>query len=279
MATKRMFIEGDYGQIHLRVATPDHHQASHPPLFCLHMSPKSGRIFARFMEAMAIDRMVIAPDYPGYGESDAPPAEPHVTIEDYARNVWLVAKALDLGTIDILGYHTGSLVAAEMTIQSPECVNRIVMISAPVFSEEVLASVKAYFQPVPLDEAGTRFSSMWRRVLEHAGKGNTLELAAESFAENLRAGENYEWGHRAAFAFAPVFPQKVSLINQRIDIINPQDDLQVVTREIIHWLKQGAIHERPAWAHGFLDFDTDTAVRDVRGLLAKGNVLEGETLR
>lgn len=119
-----------------------------------------------------------------------PPAPPQVSIEDYARNMRLVIVALALSVVDILGYHTGSLVAAQMTHQRPGYVNRLVMIGAPLFSAELLSSVKDYFQPVPLDEAGTRFSNMWQRVLEHAGKGNTLALAAKSFAENLRAGEN-----------------------------------------------------------------------------------------
>ena len=36
------------------------------------------------------------------------------------------------------------------------------------------------------------------------------EMAAASFAENLRAGDDYEWGHRAAFAYAPTYNQRVS---------------------------------------------------------------------
>lgn len=268
MPTTRMFINGDYGQIHLRYSTPTNSKQMATPLLCLHMSPKSGRMFARFMDDFATDRTVIAPDYPGFGESDAPPPEPPVSIADYARNMWMVIDQLQLSQIDILGYHTGSLVAAEMTVQRPEQVNRIVMISAPVFSEQELIAVKRYFKPVPLDEAGTRFKTMWQRVQFHAAKGKSLVLAAESFAENLRAGENYEWGHRAAFAYAQQFPVAVSKITQRIDIINPGDDLQQQTLAIRAWLRNGEIHERPHWGHGFLDFDTQNAINDIRSLLS-----------
>ena len=268
IATKRMFVDGEYGQIHLRVTTPERTEISEPPLFCLHMSPKSGRIFARFMQAFATDRVVIAPDYPGYGESNSPPATPHVRIADYARNMWLVADALALQKIDLLGYHTGSLVAAEMVIQRPEQAGRIIMISAPVFSPKALQEVKNYFQPVPLDRAGTRFNLMWQNVQKHAAKCKSLTLAAESFAENLRGGENYEWGHRAAFDYAPQFPEVVSNIKQRIDIINPDDDLNQNTPAIRPYLQNGEIHERPDWGHGFLDFDTANAVRDIRQLLS-----------
>ena len=78
--TRRRFIDGVHGQIHLRVA--EQGASHHRPLYCLHMSPKSGRSFEIFMRLMADDRTVVAPDYPGYGESAPPPAKPHVSIAD-----------------------------------------------------------------------------------------------------------------------------------------------------------------------------------------------------
>jgi len=67
MRTIRTFIDGQFGQIHSRVASPAVSQ--HRPLACLHMSPKSGRIFQRFMEYASEDRTIVAHDYPGFGES------------------------------------------------------------------------------------------------------------------------------------------------------------------------------------------------------------------
>ena len=81
----RKYVDGQFGQIHLRIAEPP--QPQRRPLACLHMSPKSGRIFSRFIEQAADDRIVLAHDYPGYGESDPPPTAPPVTIEDYARSL------------------------------------------------------------------------------------------------------------------------------------------------------------------------------------------------
>lgn len=156
------------------------------------MSPKSGRIFAGFMQAAATDRMVIAHDYPGFGESDAPPEEPHVTIEDYAASLWAVVDRLGLGQIDLLGYHTGSEVAVEATRQRPEGVGKIVLVSTPLFTEAELQEMTATYQHVDLDLEGTRFQKMWKAVVAHRGPGMTLEMMAATFAENLRAGEKYE---------------------------------------------------------------------------------------
>ena len=262
---KRQFVEGRYGQVHLRVARPEAPRKR--PLVCLHMSPKSGRIYARFMAKMAEDRIVIAPDYPGFGESDAPPAEPHVRIEDYAAAMWDVIDALDLGEVDLTGYHTGAMVAPEMARQRPAQVGRIVAIGGPVITEDELAAFHATYETIPVDAAGTRFRHMWTSVQAHAGPGMTLELMAESFAENLRAGEAYEWGHRAAFDYAPRYPATLKALPHCIAVIDPDDDLHTQTLRVPPFLQNGAVVPHPEWGHGFLDTDTDRAVAEYRRLL------------
>lgn len=258
----RKFIDGNYGQIHVRIATPTDIQ--NRPLACLHMSPKSGRIFEKFMQQASDDRMVIAHDYPGFGESDPPPHDPPVTIEDYARSLWDVVDALQLGVIDILGYHTGSEVAAEAARQRPEQVDHIVMISAPVFNPKELKHIQKVYAEIPLDIAGTRFRKMWDSVIAHQGPGTTLEMMAMSFAENLRAGENYEWGHRAAFEYAAKFTNVVESLPHRITVLNPDDDLAEFTPRILPSLNNGEIIDHPEWGHGFLDAYTKAAIAAVK---------------
>lgn len=259
---KRKFIDGRYGQIHVRVATPE--AVTHRPLVCLHMSPKSGWIYHGFMSAAADDRVIVAPDYPGFGESDPPPAQPEVTIEDYAASIWEVVDALQLGVVDFLGYHTGSLVAAEAAHQREEQTGSIVMISAPVFSDIELDEFKRLYHSIPLDQEGRRFKHMWAEMMHHRGPGMTLEMAARSFAENLRSGEFYEWGHRAAFAYAPKFAEVVKQLSHHINVINPADDLAEQTPRIIPYLNNGEVLNHPEWGHGFLDADTEAAVKVIK---------------
>lgn len=262
---KRHFIDGKYGQIHVRIAKPE--VATHRPLVCLHMSPKSGWVYEGFMQSAADDRLIIAPDYPGFGESAAPPADPPVSIEDYAACVWEVVDALKLEEVDLLGYHTGSKVAAETTRQRPQQVKNIVMISAPVFTAEELQDIKRTYRSIPLDLDGTRFKHMWSEMLKHRGPGMDLEMAARSFAENLRPGENYEWGHRAAFAYTPRFADVVAQLPHRITVINPADDLTEQTLRITPYLKNGEVIDHPEWGHGFLDAHTDAAIKVIKQAL------------
>jgi len=72
---------------------------------------------------MRKDRIVIAIDTPGYGDSDRPENPPQM--QDYARNAVKVLDALGMtDPIDALGYHTGTLIAVEMAINQPDRINK-----------------------------------------------------------------------------------------------------------------------------------------------------------
>lgn len=215
------------------------------------MSPKSSKSFAAAMLHLARDRLVLAPDYPGHGESDPPPAQPPVTIEDFASSSWAAIDALAPGPVHILGYHTGSKVAVEAATQRPADVLSLTLVSAPIFSRPELDELEDYFSPIPLDEAGRRFSIMWQRVLEHRGPGVSLTQLAESFAENLRGGEDYEWGHRAAFAYAERFPEVLGKLDHPIFVMNPRDSCFEETRRCDPLLRNGQRVDFLQWGQEF----------------------------
>ena len=248
---RRTFVDGPFGQVHCRLAIPQH--APKPPIVCLHMSPKSGKSYHDVLPYLAADRIALAPDYPGHGESDPPPAEPHVSIGDFAASVGAVVDSIGGSPMHLVGYHTGSMVAVELAAQRPADVLGIVSISTPVFTEEELKHLNAEYSPIPVDEDGTRFRIMWERVLQHRGPGMTLQMAAASFAENLRAGDDYEWGHRAAFAYAPTYNRHLARIEQPMLVMNPNDDCFEQSKRSDALLKNGRRADFPQWGHGFLN--------------------------
>lgn len=245
---KRCFVDGPYGQVHCRVAAARDRQLA--PVVCLHMSPKSSRSFNQVLPFLANRRLALAPDNPGHGESDLPPTEPPVTIEDYARSAWAAIDALCDPPVHLLGHHTGAMVAAEAAAQREGDVLSIVSFSAPLYTAEEQAALDEAFQPIPIDETGTRFQLMWQRVIDHRGPGMTLEMAAESFAENLRAGDHYEWGHRAAFAYAPTYRKRLGELDQPILVINPADDCFEPSQRADAIMKNGRRIDVPNWGHG-----------------------------
>lgn len=252
MEIKRQFVDGLFGQVHIRRVEPNT-PSDKLPLICLHQSPKSSRDFRKILTVLANDRLVIAIDSPGHGESDLPPSSGEATIENYAKSAWSVIENLGLGKVDILGHHTGAKVATEMAFQKPDRVNHIVMVSALILNEKEINDFEEQFDPIPLDEAGTRFTEQWSRALKYKDPDRSLQDLADSFAENLRAGDAYEWGHQAAFEYCRLFADRVKTLPHKITVLNPNDMLFELTPRVGAYLQNGKVIDKPDWGFGFMD--------------------------
>ena len=110
-------------QIHYRVA------GEGEALVLLAPSPHSGLYFEKVMPHLAGDFQVFAPDYPGYGGSDALPGK--ASIEGYARSLEPFIRSL--GGAYLVGFHTGNLVALELGLICPNLVKSTIMIDVPFF--------------------------------------------------------------------------------------------------------------------------------------------------
>jgi pimeloyl-ACP methyl ester carboxylesterase len=260
----RHFIDLGTTQAHLRQAGKDSAQAA---LVCLHMVPKSSRTFARVLPWLARDRLVVAPDLPGYGESDVLDQATPVSVEDYADFIWAVLDRLGLKSVSFIGYHTGSMVAVAATRQRPDRVQRLINISAPVLTREEVGSMLEFFRPIPLDEEGTRFRVMWERILRFRGPDMNLEMCAESMADNLRGGEQYEEGHRAAFENSARYQDSLGRIEQPLLVMNIRDDLYEHSRRVDPLLRNGERRDYPQWANGFLEASPEAVAREMLGFL------------
>lgn len=265
---KRHFIDGDYGQIHYRTAGE---VSALPAVVCLHMVPKSSRLYHRVLPFLAQDRLAIAIDYPGYGESTSPLDESEATIENYAKAVLQVLDDLDLKQVDLVGYHTGCMVSVAAANTRPELVRKVINISAPILTEKEVSEFLQYYSPVELDEAGTRLKTMWERILFYRGPGMTLEMCAESLAENLRAGEAYEWGHAAAFDYAQQYIKDIKVLKQPLFVMNLDDDLYEHSKRVDNLLNNGKRKDYMQWGAGFLDAYTQAASIEILNFLNEKN--------
>ena len=112
-----------------------------PDLLLLHPLPHDGSYFYPLAPCLAAGRTVIAADYPGYGKSDALPGEP--SVEDWADAMLdLLAARATHGATDLLGFHSGCLVAAEMSLRDPAAVRRLVLVDVPCFDAERRAELR-----------------------------------------------------------------------------------------------------------------------------------------
>ena len=244
---RKGYARGRFGLIHYRIAQPVE-AAGHPPLLCFHMSPNSGRIYETFLRHIGTDRFAVAPDTPGFGDSD-PPAEPP-GIADYAAAMGDLIDALGFKTVDVMGYHTGSETCVEIALQRPEQVRRLVLVSAPIFTEEELAEFRAHYAHTELSEDGSHVAEKWRGHLHWAMEGWTPQHVAYQFPDALRRPRISWWGHNAAFSYP--FAEKLGQVEQPVLILNPEDDLHEQSLRAQGRIKNGRIHELPGWGHGFL---------------------------
>ena len=78
---------------------------------------------------LALDRRVVALDLPGFGLSPEPPDD-EISIPGYGRCVNALCDKLGFGRVNLVGNSMGGYVAAEVAIQFPERVGRLVLVSA-----------------------------------------------------------------------------------------------------------------------------------------------------
>ena len=255
---QRAYADGRYGQLHYRIARPAMPTAR--PLVCFHLSPVSGVVFERFMAEMGRERLCVAPDTPGYGQSDPPPTQP--TIGDYAAAHGELLDALGLGEVDLLGYHTGSKIAVELALQRPVQVRHLVLIAAPVYTPaELEAMRRSHGNLEPVDD-GSHLADYWRTLLRWRGPGQTPEMLMEWMPDSIRGGARRAFGHRAAFDWQ--YPDHLPRVSQPVLVLDPDDDLHPYTGRVRDYLRNGRVLPLPGRGHGFLDRQATEAAAIIR---------------
>lgn len=214
---QRQYVNGPYGQIHVRIARPASRSAErHPPLVCFHYTPGSGRMYAALMPHLATDRVVIAVDTPGYGGSDAPATQP--TLAEYAVAITAGLEQLGVGPragrqIDVVGHLTGSLIATELAVTQPRWVRRIVLAQAPSFDaarrSSYVAEIKAMGEKRQKDLRGQYLIDRLSRGLENLGPDELPEAYTGVFIDSVIPAHKWIYGEVAAISYPAedVFPK------------------------------------------------------------------------
>ncbi len=102
-----------------------------PPLLLLHGVMVSHREFDDVIDPFAERFHVIAPDFPGFGESEKPnPARYAYGIETFAEATADLVAAFGVGRVSILGHGLGGAVALTLAATHAELVQRLVLVDA-----------------------------------------------------------------------------------------------------------------------------------------------------
>lgn len=123
--------------------------ADAPTLVLLHGFPSSSRMFDTLIPLLATHYHVIAPDYPGFGHSDAPPpAQFDYTFDHLAQvtNAWLEQLGIDRYSLYLQDY--GGPIGFRIMLAHPERLQTLVIQNANSHEESLgrkWAAIKQYW--------------------------------------------------------------------------------------------------------------------------------------
>jgi len=217
---RRGYFESRYGQLHVHNAIPGGGGFDEgTSLLCLHATPRSGSSMLPLLSLMGMDRSVYAPDLPGYGNSDGPSARP--TVADYAIALADFCTTMRFRQLDVLGYQTGSLVAAELALALPSVVRRVVLLGVPVPDEAERENFRRTPWPVAPNADGSHLQVEWNRTRNAVHEGAALETIATGFADKLANGPLAWWGMQAAMQYPAA--ERLRLITQQTLLIRARE--------------------------------------------------------
>ncbi|WP_198085749.1 alpha/beta fold hydrolase [Variovorax sp. E3] len=215
-AIRRAFADLSVGQVHYAACG----EASAPPVLLLHQSPRSWAEYRAVLPLLGAHRRTIAMDTAGFGDSEdgGVPA----SIAQWARVACELLDALNIRQADLVGHHTGGVVAVELAAAFPDRVRSLVLSSTP-FTDEAFRLARA--QRPPIDEVapsedGTHLAALWqkRQGFYPPGRPDLLE----AFVRDALKVAHVEAGHRAVASYR--MEDRIGTVKQPTLIVRATDD-------------------------------------------------------
>lgn len=247
---RKGYSDGPFGQLHWRLLEPKG-TSGRPDLYCLHPAPFSGLAFTGIMPHLAQNRRVIAPDYPGHGGSDLFKTEP--SIEEYAAA--MQAAITDLSgdaPVDIMGFHTGNLVAAEIALSAPDQIRRLTLVDVPAFDPETREKYRAAAaKPLEITPDLDCLTAAWERGMTKRLASQSTDRSFEMFVEQLRHGTNMNAAFHAGFSYD--VDDKLPQVTKPAMILGSQSALLEATRRASKLMPTAKLVERLDVTRAVLD--------------------------
>lgn len=158
----RHYVDLGGRRVHYRRA------GSGPVLLMVHQSPRSSSEFEALMLRWAGDFTCIAPDTPGFGQSDPlPTAAPDIA--DFGEALVALLDVLGIDRALAYGYHSGSIILMAAMHAHPERFAALALGAYTLWTEEESAAFgDAYLPPFRPAPFGEHLTWLWNRVLEQS---------------------------------------------------------------------------------------------------------------
>jgi haloalkane dehalogenase len=172
----------------------------------VHQSPRSSGEYEALMREWGAHFTCIAPDTPGFGQSDAL-SKTDPDINDYADAIAEFIRALGLNEVPAYGFHSGGIILVTALQRHPGLFSAVASGAYAVWTAEESAIFDESYLPPFLPTAyGEHLTWLWNRILEQSWffpwfdvRGETrLSVAHDNPAlvhpiiiDMLDAGDNY----------------------------------------------------------------------------------------
>ena len=230
----RGYVQTDLGQIHY------HRAGRGEALLLLGASGRSARMFEPLAGMLAEAFDVIAPDTPGFGNSD--PLPPGTTIEHLGAALVQMLDTLGVARTHIYGLHTGNKIATAMAVRWPSRVGRLILAgqSHSLIPDRtrrnatILGIVRDYVEPRSGDTAALaewaaawqRLTAIWwERSLVAGGASHEARRAAKLLALDELESEGTASLYAANFAYdlGADFP-RLTVPTLVLEVTTPEED-------------------------------------------------------
>lgn len=269
--TRRGYTECRFGQLHYLHGRPASGKTEKPTLILLHQNPSSSVEYEVLLESMAEDREVIAFDTPGSGMSDWPPKP--LDMAGYARAFADGLASLGLGKdtpVDVFGFHTGTLLGAELAIAEPRRVGRLVLSGIPYRTEEQRQERLEKIDKGPtLTDDGEEILAMqamqWEFIVARRDSRVPLRRAARVYMEKAKALDRYWWPYRSVWTYQ--FQERFPLITQPVLVLQPEEALLEYSRKAADLIEDSQFVTLPGLHRDVLDVGVEDFSRELRRFL------------
>ena len=171
---RQCYLDQIHGQIRVRLLGADRRV----PILLLHDVPGGSASTLPLAQCLARDRLVIAPDLPGLGESH-PLSYP--SLGSYVTALVEVLEHFDCREVDVLGSGLSGCFAVALAAREPQRVRRIALDGLPmVRSRDRRLYARNYCPPIAPDRHGAYLLLAWQQLREHEASWPWFDRSADA---------------------------------------------------------------------------------------------------
>jgi len=154
---RHAYVDLVHGQVRLR-----RRGRGAVPVLLLHEVPGGSCSLRPMAEAIGDDRLTLAPDLPGLGESHP---LPYPSLGSYVTALTELLEKLDCGMVDVYAEGLGTCFAVALAAHHPQLVRRLALDGLPlVRSRERRLHARNYCPPRVPDRHGTHLLRIWQQM-------------------------------------------------------------------------------------------------------------------